>query len=128
MKKIGLQRQQFSSEFKSSVLKKVCSGELTGLEASKQYGIGRSTIYRWLSKLSSCSNNINLEIENATNLSKNKKDQPDRELLEHKIRALEASLEEARLRVEAYQTMIEIAEQEFSIQIGKKSGTKQSQK
>ena len=46
--------------------------------------------------------------------------------LEDRVKKLERQLEEARLKEAAYRSMIEIAEEEFKIQIKKKWGTKPS--
>ncbi len=47
------------------------------------------------------------------------------ETAEEKIARLEKELEDARLRADLYNEIINVAEQKFGIQIRKKAGTKQ---
>ena len=126
MKKIGLERQRFSEEFKQAMLKLVVEGQLTAVEVCREYGVSRTSMYRWLNSLST--NNNNLDQSKASNLSKSESEKSKIELLNQRIAMLEKSLDREKLRSEAYETMIEIAEKEFRIQIGKKSGAKQSKK
>jgi hypothetical protein len=53
-------------------------------------------------------------------------DRENVEALQNQIAALKAALAQEKLKAEAFSTMIDIAEQEFKIEIRKKSGAKQS--
>lgn len=52
-------------------------------------------------------------------------DTKEEETLSERVARLERELEDAKLRADAYSTMIDIAEEKFSIQIRKKAGAKQ---
>lgn len=53
-------------------------------------------------------------------------DKENVEALQKQVAALQAALAQEKLKVEAFSTMIAIAEEEFKIEIRKKSGAKQS--
>lgn len=114
-----------TDKFKLKVVREVLSGSLTIEQAAERYDIVASkSIKQWIEKFSSDSV-IALEIPQSSMSSNSKKrgrpkKQPDDQ------QALEEALEEARLKIVALETMITIAEEQFKIDIRKKSGTKQS--
>lgn len=128
MKKLGLQRPNYSKELKAGILRKIIEGEMTAVAAISEYGVSRSSIYRWLDNYSKRQDSDILEKKETKPLSKRRNKEPDIKGLEQKIALLEKSLEAEKLRSSAYKKMIEIAERDYLIPIGKKSGTKQSKK
>ena len=90
-----------------------------------KYGMGHSTISRWMTKfgLSNTSQNQYIEMKKTTD---NSPDKSLRELtLEAKVAKLEKDLKEEKLKSLAYNTMIDVAESELGIAIRKKAGAKQ---
>ena len=124
MKKFGRIKPRYSQSQKDVIVQEIISGRLKVQESSRHYGIPPTTIFRWLDVYTNGKNSINLE---SNQVSKMKEDLT-KEDFEAKIKLLEKALEDERYKSEAYKTMIEIAEKEFSIKIEKKSGTKQSKR
>ncbi len=61
-------------------------------------------------------------------MASKKRDKDEMADLQAEIALLRRELEEERLRRQAYQLMVKIAEEEFNIPIEKKSGVKQRKK
>ena len=51
----------FSSEFKNQVISRILSKEISITDAHREYGIGKSTVYKWIKK-------INVDVSNPSNL------------------------------------------------------------
>ena len=119
----------YSEEMKLKVVEQVLSGSISMCEASRRYKIaGNCTVSRWISKFMS-QNNPNLNNEQPDMVRKLSEDEdPKGEIarLREKIKQLEDQLEYEKLRSEAYETMIKLAEQEFKLPIKKKFGARQS--
>ena len=120
MKKIGLKRKNFSTDFKRRIQNKILSGEYTGTDLCDLYGISRTTIYRWISEINEKS--INLDVMNGK--EQNIKSEESAESLKLRISKLEDSLKFEKLKSDAYHRMIKAAESNFKILIEKKSGPK----
>lgn len=90
-----------------------------------KYGMGHCTLSRWISKfgLSSTSPKQVTEMKKTLDQSPNKSLHELR--LEAKVAQLEKELEAEKLKSLAYDTMIDVAEEELGIEIRKKSGAKQ---
>ena len=41
----------FSSEFKNQVISRILSKEISITDAHREYGIGKSTVYKWIKKI-----------------------------------------------------------------------------
>ena len=98
-------------------------------QASKKYNInGKCTVSNWISNFMSQNNPIvNQEPPDMVRkLSENEDPLGEIARLRAKIKQLEDQLEYEKLRSEAYETMIQIAEKEFKLPIKKKFGAKQS--
>lgn len=119
----------YSEEMKLMVIEQVISGGMSMCEASRRYNIGGNcTISRWIRKFMTQNNPI-LSYEQSDMVHKSSEDEdPKGEIarLREKIKQLEDLLEYEKLRSEAYETMIRIAEKEFKLPIKKKLGAKQS--
>lgn len=116
MKKV----KHYSDQFKRRVVEEILSGEESVEYYRRKYKIGGSmTLSRWLDKFAS---------EETYPMSSKKRDKDELADLQAEIALLRRELEEERLRREAYQLMVKIAEEEFNIPIEKKSGVKQRKK
>ena len=99
---------------------------------AEKYGISRTTICKWVLIYQGIHNLPPTEKQekysvSSMNSSPNKSTSPDQSIkeLEQKITALEKQLEWEKLRTEALNTMIDIAEKDLNIQIRKKPGAQQ---
>lgn len=99
----------------------------------RQIPISRSMLYRWIAKFAEANG-----LKEPTDMSKNTaKGQPestlpegqssstdDVQVLRARIEELEKQLRYEKMRAEAYNTMIDLAEDAFKVPIRKKSGAK----
>lgn len=121
----------YSEEMKLKVIEQVLTGGISMCEASRRYNIaGNCTVSRWISKFMTQNNptvNTN-QPDMVRRLSEDEDPKGEIARLRAKIKQLEDQLEYEKLRSEAYETMIRIAEKEFKLPIKKKFGAKQSRK
>jgi len=116
MKKV----KHYSDDFKTKVVDEILSGQICKESARRKYGIGGSTtILKWIRKLEGAKPKRLFMLE---------KREKTKEQLELEIEQLKHQLEYEKLKSEAFDTMIDIAEEEFKISIRKKSGAKPSKK
>ena len=102
-------------------------------QITRQIPVARSMIYRWITKFA-----IENGLKESSDMSKNTaKGQPqstlqegqsgstdDVNVLRARIEELEEQLRHEKMRAEAYNTMIDLAESTFKVPIRKKSGAK----
>jgi len=119
----------YSQEMKLKVIEEVISGKINMNQANRKYNIkGKCTVSNWISNFMS-QNNADININQPDMVRRQSEDEdPKGEIarLREKVKQLEDQLEYEKLRSEAYETMIRIAEQEFKLPIKKKFGAKQS--
>lgn len=125
MKKFGRSKPRYTDEQKQRVLEDILSQKLNVQESSRHYQIPSSTIFRWIDKHTSTQKTNTFKKQKEKGLINEELSKED---YESKIELLEKALAKERYKTAAYKTMIEIAEEEFSISIEKKSGTKQLKK
>jgi transposase len=114
-------RPYFTTQQKRTIVRAVREGRMTIKEAELVYKVtGRDTVRRWVRKSTQ---------ENAELASMNKpgKKSPPAELSDQQ-KDLQKELADAKLKIAALETMIDIAEEQLKINIRKKPGAKQSQK
>lgn len=119
----------YSEEMKRKVIDQIITGELNLSQASRRYNIGgKCTISRWISNFMNQSQPIVTNEESDMVRKSREEEDPKGEIvrLREKIKQLEDQLEYEKLRSEAYETMIRIAEKEFKVPIKKKFGAKPS--
>lgn len=110
--------------FKQQVVLEVLSGTITKEEARRRYNIGgKSTVLDWMREFAGLkmrdAGSDPLPILHTMDQNKDKAE------LEEKIKQLEAKLEYAELKGRAYQIMVEIAKEQYNLDLEKKSGAKQ---
>lgn len=116
MKKVN----HYSDQFKRQVVNEILSGNESIEYYRRKYQIGGSTtLSRWIDKFAS---------EDPDPMASKKRESEELAELRAQVSLLRRELEEERLRREAYQIMIKIAEEEFQIPIEKKFGVKQFKK
>ena len=110
--------KRYETSFKHKVCREYQIGGVTKVELQYRYGIGgKSAIVNWLRDLGYIADN-RIKPHSAITLSANEKSDSAQ------LKALKKELEDAQLKLEAYQRMIAIAEKKFKIEIERKSGTK----
>ena len=107
---------------KSNILKELKSGLIGQREASRRYGIPRTTIIHWQGK----DNLVTLLNAQSSQKPSAMTESQESKLLISKIEELTNALAHAQLKNIALETMIEVAESDLHIKIRKKRGTKQS--
>jgi transposase len=119
--------QTYSEEFKWKVVKEVLSGELSKAEAKQKYNIGsNSAILYWMRQFSGIENPRESRLLFMTDKKTIKEDKLTKE--QKKIKELEEALRKEKNRVLLYEAMMEIVEEDYGIEIRKKSGAEQLEK
>lgn len=119
LKKIRKHRH-YSDEFKKELVNVFESGKYSVGQLTKLYGISSTIIYRWIYKFS----NFNekgirvVEMKQSDSLKL-------KELLE-KVKDLERIVGQKQIKIDYLEKMIDIAKDEFDIDIKKKHNTSQS--
>ena len=117
--------EKFSEASRRKIVSEVVSGSLTKERARLIYGIkSKSAILEWMRIFAGLPRNATVD---PLPLLKNMSAQKDevRELKEL-IKQLEEELNLSRLKGRAYQIMVEIAKEDYGLDLEKKPGAKQS--
>ncbi len=113
--------QFYSLTFKKFIVSAIEQGRLNKEQARRKYHIGgKTTVLNWCRKYGKL-HLVGLKNE-ITMITEETKHQ----MLEKRVKLLEQALSDAQLKNEVLETMIELAEETFKIDIRKKSGAKQS--
>lgn len=116
-------RSQFSPGLKRSIVTAILQGRMTLQEACVAHKIkDKQHIKRWIHEFKR--ENADLTVIALPIMSKKHPSAHQSE----EVKALEKALAMAHLKIAALETMVDIAEQQFKIDIRKKSGAKQSSK
>jgi transposase-like protein len=123
-------------DLKEQIIKEYLAQGGSYRQLASKYGIGSSTICRWImiqrgihnllpseKQLKYYPNEMKKSVKKST-----PSDQQSAESFQQKIAALEKQLQWEKLRADALDIMINIAEKQLDIQIRKKPGTHQSKK
>lgn len=132
MTRHGLKFPRYSEKFKKKLVREVFEGEYSALEVARRHDIGHASIYRWMDKYGEeifANFELNQFKESMSLPPENESSNEEREkIYASRVEELEEELRLEKLKREAYQQMIKIAEERFKISIKKKFGTKQSNK
>jgi len=119
---------RYSDEFKLKVVSEVNSGLYSKESARRIYGIGgKSSILQWMRHFSgqTKTQSVSLPLSEVNKMGNQQNKSSDQELLQ-KIAELEKQLHQEKMKSGLWQTMVEIAEEKFGIEIKKKSGARPS--
>ena len=122
---MSTKRRTFTEAFKMQVLSDYYSNGCNTRATARKWGIVHQNILQWLKD--SCKNqnkDVSLPQEESETDMRSEEKQ-DILALQERISQLEKSLEYERLRVAAYERLIEIVKQEDGIDVLKKDGAKQ---
>lgn len=117
------QKKATSPQIKRSVCRSIHAGTMTISEAAIAHHVHSRTIKGWL--LNYQEENTELPVSNLAILKKGKVENTGSKEVTPEIKALQAQLEYANLKVAALNTLIDVAEEQLKINIRKKPGTKQ---
>jgi len=118
MKKVKLQKARvFSEEFKKARVKEYESGEYTIKEISKLFDIKAPILYRWVYKFSTYNKKSTVIVEMKDSATKKLKD------YEKRIADLERALGQKQLHIDYLEKMMELAQENYDIDLKKNSGT-----
>lgn len=121
MKQITLKKRRiFSESYKKSRVKEYESGQLTVREIAQLYGIGYQTVYLWIYKYSNY-NKKGLKVVEHKDSHKYRLKQ-----LQGRIKELEQIIGQKQIHVDYLEKIIELAKQEFEIDLKKNFDTLQS--
>ena len=113
-------RRQFSEQIKRQAVADFRSGKYTALELADLYHCHHQTIYNWIYKYSpGDSPSINV-VEMSESTDQKVKD------LQNKIAELERALGRKQIKVDFMEKMIELAENEYDLDLKKNTTSKRS--
>ena len=114
----------YSDEFKQKVLRAIIDDGLMPTEIVRRFGVkNESTVRNWINKYNQNLLSLPEKQDNISDMQELSKEE-----LEKKVKELEKLLSNEKMKSEAFNTMIKIAEKELKISIRKKSNTKQFKK
>ena len=114
------QNRFFNETFKRSKVSEIDRNILSIAELCKEYQVSRSAVYKWIYKYSTMRKRENKQVI-----------EPESEtrkvlLLKQEVSELQRVIGEKQLKLDFLEKMIELAEQEYGLDIKKKSITKPS--
>lgn len=112
--------RRFSEEFKKKVVSEFEKGTLSVLQLSRLYKIHFQTIYNWIYKFSTFNEQGIRVVEMKQSSTLKLKE------LAQKIKDLERIVGQKQIKIDYLEKMIDIAKDEFDIDIKKKHNTPQS--
>ena len=113
-------RRIFSEEFKKARIKEYESGKFTVHELSRLFEVHPTVLYRWIYKYSIYNKKSIKVVEMSESGVKKLKE------LEQRLKELEQIVGQKQLKIDYLEKMIELAKEEFDIDIKKNSDTLQS--
>ena len=114
-------RRTFTHQQKSSIVRAITEGRLNIKEAAAANSVPVDTVRSWIRTINR--ENAELAVLNRAVMAQQPPASPAQDL-----KALQQQLQEAQLKIAALETMVEIAEKQYKIEIRKKPGAKQSPK
>ena len=123
MKKEERVLYRYSSAFKQKVVNEIEEGKFHSVdEARKLYDIGGGTIQDWLKRFGKnhlLSKVVRIEVKDERNILKE---------LEKRNRQLEKALADEKLKNMCLEALVEIAQEDYGIDLKKKNGEKEQKK
>jgi hypothetical protein len=103
------------------IVREIQWGVIKKKEACRKYGLNRNTLVNWVQSLSLRTRQQDAPNELLCSMTEKQQDRA----LHKKIKERTKALEQAKLKTESLETMIQVAEEELHIKSRKKRGTKQ---
>lgn len=114
------QNRYFSDSFKREKIKEIEGNLTTIADISREYQVTRSAIYKWIYKYST------MRKKSVKQVVETESDTQKITVLREKIKELEQSIGQKQILIDFQDKMIELAEEEYGVDIKKKYGTKRS--
>lgn len=114
------QRRTFSEEIKRKAVKQFRSGKYSAIELADLYHCVPQTIYNWIYKYSPHDQPQVNVVEMADSSDKKRKD------LQERIDQLEAALGRKQIKIDFYEKMLDLAKQEYDLDLKKNISTQPS--
>jgi transposase len=111
-------RRHFSDDFKKSKVQELELKRTTISDLKRQYEVSSTTIYRWIANFGTMKNKPERIIVETDS------DTKELLLLKKKISDLERIVGQKQVLIDFYDKLIDIAEDEYKVDIKKKFGTK----
>lgn len=113
-------RKLYENDFKFGIIQEYLCGDLSISDFCKKKSLDRSTFRYWL---------LNFGPESDLNSacmgkSNEKSESEEIRELKRQLRQKEVELKQEKMRADFYETMVDVAEEQFNISIRKKAGTK----
>jgi transposase-like protein len=115
-------QSKYGQAFRDQVARDYESGNLSYREITSKYDLPSHHLVKWWVR--TFRKKAVIEVQTLPPMKAEKKE--DQKALNKRIAELEKRLADAELRALAYDTMIDVAEEQLGVEIRKKSGTKQS--
>ena len=117
-KKILRSNRYFSEELRREIVKKVEDNQLNVTEASREYSVSCSAIYKWIYRYS-------LHLKKGIRLVMEKKSHGERiKSLQEKVEALERAVGQKQMEIDILNKTLEFGSEEIGFDIKKKFGGK----
>lgn len=112
----------YSPDFKRELVDLFESGKFSVCELERMYGICNATLYSWIYKFSKYNVKGQRVVEKSESYMQKLKD------MERKIKELEQKVGQKQIMIDYLETMMEVAKEEYNIDIKKNFSTKPSGK
>lgn len=112
--------RKYSIEFKKRIVADFENGKFSVLQLEKLHGVSEQSIYRWIYKFSTFSEQGFRIVEMKDSSNKKMKE------LEARVKELESAVGRKQIKIDYLEKMMEIAKDELDIDIKKNFGTPQS--
>lgn len=113
-------KRRFSEDFKLKIVKEYESGKFSVRELEKLYDISNQTVYNWIYRYSKY-NKKSIRVVELKDSQMNKIKE-----MELRISELERALGQKQMNIDFLEKMIDLAKEEYNIDIKKNSNTPQS--
>lgn len=119
-----LQKKHFSDSYRLEILNDYLFSSSSKYSIEKKYSLSRGSIYRWLRIFALPDRNHPIEMANQEQEHNQVPCVEELTCLKLRIKELESALKQARMARDAYDCMIDLAEEKYHIQVRKNSDAK----
>jgi len=113
-------RREFSEQIKRKVVKEFRAGRYTVKELARLYSCSAKSIYRWIYKYSPA------DVPSITVVEMSKSTDHKVKDLQEQIAQLERALGQKQIQIDFYEKMLELAKEEYDIDIKKNASIRSS--
>lgn len=107
-------QRYFSEDFKKKKVREIEQNVVTVLQITREYGVSKTSVYKWIYKYSAMRKKAVKQVVEA------KSDTVKIVHLRDEVRNMERLVGQKQIRIDFLEKMIELAEQEYGIDIKKK--------